>query len=54
MEYYSADDKRTEKSSRGQSGKPEVCNSRVLVKNLPAMQEILVQFLSWEDPLKKG
>ena len=31
MEYYSADDKRTEKSSRGQSGKPEVCNSRVLL-----------------------
>ena len=24
-----------------------------LVKNLPAMQETLVQFLSWEDPLKK-
>ena len=25
-----------------------------LVKNPPAMQEILVQFLEQEDPLKKG
>ena len=25
-----------------------------LVKNPPAMQEILAQFLSWEDPLEKG
>ena len=25
-----------------------------LVKNPPAMQEILVQFLAWEDPLEKG
>ena len=25
-----------------------------LVKNLPAMQETLVQSLSWEDPLEKG
>ena len=25
-----------------------------LVKNLPAMQEIPVQFLGQEDPLKKG
>ena len=25
-----------------------------LVKNPPAMQEILVQSLSWEDPLEKG
>ena len=25
-----------------------------LVKNLPAMQETLVQFLGWEDPLQKG
>ena len=24
-----------------------------LVKNLPAVQEILVQFLGWEDPLEK-
>ena len=24
-----------------------------LVKNLPAMQETPVQFLGWEDPLKK-
>ena len=25
-----------------------------LVKNPPAMQENLVQFLGWEDPLEKG
>ena len=25
-----------------------------LVKNLPAMQETLVQFLGWDNPLKKG
>ena len=25
-----------------------------LAKNLPAMQETLVRFLSWEDPLEKG
>ena len=25
-----------------------------LVKNLPAMQGTLVQFLGWEDPLEKG
>ena len=25
-----------------------------LVKNLPAMQETLVQFLNQEDPLEKG
>ena len=25
-----------------------------LVKNPPAMQETLVQFLDWEDPLEKG
>ena len=25
-----------------------------LVKNLPAMQDTLVQFLGWEDPLEKG
>ena len=24
------------------------------VKNLPAMQEMRVQFLNWEDPLEKG
>ena len=24
------------------------------VKNLPAMQETLVQFLGWEDPLEEG
>ena len=25
-----------------------------LVKNLPAVQETLAQFLGWEDPLKEG
>ena len=25
-----------------------------LAKNSPAMQESLVQFLGWEDPLEKG
>ena len=25
-----------------------------LVKNLPVMQETLVRFLGWEDPLEKG
>ena len=25
-----------------------------LVNNVPAMQETLVQFLSWEDALEKG
>ena len=25
-----------------------------VVNNLPAMKEILVQFLGWEDPLEKG
>ena len=25
-----------------------------LVKNMPAMRETWVQFLGWEDPLKKG
>ena len=25
-----------------------------LVRNLPAMQETLVQFLGWEDPLENG
>ena len=25
-----------------------------LVKNLPAMQEISVRFLGWEDPVEKG
>ena len=25
-----------------------------LVRNPPAMQETLVQFLGWEDPLEKG
>ena len=25
-----------------------------MVKNLPAMQEMRVQFLNWEDPLEKG
>ena len=33
----------------------EISSSLVaqLVKNLPAMHETLVQFLSWEDPLEK-
>ena len=26
----------------------------ISVKNLPAMQETLVRFLGWEDPLEKG
>ena len=34
--------------SRGFPGKAQ------LVKNLPAMQETLVQSLGWEDPLEKG
>ena len=25
-----------------------------LMKNLPAMQETLAQFLGWKDPLEKG
>ena len=25
-----------------------------MVKNLPAMQEIQVQYLDWEEPLEKG
>ena len=25
-----------------------------LVKNLPVVQEVPVQFLAWEDPLEKG
>ena len=25
-----------------------------LIKNPPAIQETLVQFLGWEDPLEKG
>ena len=25
-----------------------------MVKNLPAMQETLAQFLGWEDPLEEG
>ena len=28
-------------------------NSRLLVKNLPAVQETRVRFLGWEDPLEK-
>ena len=35
----------------------DVCQASLtaqLVKNLPAIQETLVLFLSWEDPLKKG
>ena len=30
------------------------CLIAQLVKNLPAMQETLVRFLGWEDPLEKG
>ena len=30
------------------------CCIAQLVKNLPAMQETLTQFLGWEDPLEKG
>ena len=25
-----------------------------LVKNLPAIQETLIRFLGWEDPMEKG
>ena len=25
-----------------------------LVKNAPAMEETLIQFLGWEDPLEEG
>ena len=32
----------------------QACLVAQLVKNLPAMQETLVQFLDWEDPLEKG
>ena len=32
---------------------PVICLITQLVKNLPAMQEIWVQFLCWEDPLEK-
>ena len=38
-------------------GGPKRCSDFLiaqLVKNLPAMQEIPVQFLCWEDPLEKG
>ena len=31
-----------------------ILNCQHLVKNLPAMQETLVQFLGREDPLEKG
>ena len=30
------------------------CLVAQLVKNPPAMQETLIQFLGWEDPLQKG
>ena len=42
---------------------PELNTSRIsvrasliaqLVKNLPAMQETMIQFLDWEDILEKG
>ena len=41
-------------------GKEFACNAgdpslvAQLVKNLPAMQETLVQLLGWEDPLEEG
>ena len=31
-----------------------LCQVALVVKNLPAVQENLVQFLSQEDPLEKG
>ena len=31
-----------------------IVNLAQLVKNPPAMQETLVPFLGWEDPLEKG
>ena len=33
---------------------PRASLTAQLVKNLPAMQETLVWFLGWEDPLEKG
>ena len=33
---------------------PGACLIAQLVKNLPAMQETPVRFLSWEAPLEKG
>ena len=36
------------------TGAPGACLIAQLVKNLPAMQETLVRFLGWEDPLEKG
>ena len=33
---------------------PRVSLVAQLVKNLPAMQETLIQFLGWEDALEKG
>ena len=32
----------------------KACLIAQLVKNLPTMQETLVLFLGWEDPLEKG
>ena len=33
---------------------PEASLVAQMVENLPAMQEIQVQYLCWEDPLEKG
>ena len=38
----------------GEQGRCGVSLVTQLVKNLPAMQETLVRFLGWEDPLEKG
>ena len=40
--------------SLSSSSSPSEVSLAQLVKNLPAVQEILVQFLGREDPLEKG
>ena len=40
--------------SVGTSYKERASLTAQLVKNLPAMQETLVQLLGWEGPLEKG
>jgi len=40
--------------SLSSSSSPSEVSLAQLVKNLPAMQEILVRFLGWEDPLERG
>ena len=32
----------------------QISQMALWLKNLPAIQEMQVQFLSWEDPLEKG